>query len=80
MSHKQGYTQDSDEEDEDDLYGKIIAMELRKIQDRRTKALVKCKIQSVLFEAQFSTSPNDWSYWLNCCHEGQDAIYKNIIS
>lgn len=40
-------------EDEDTLYCKYLAEELKK-KDSRTKAKVKIKFQNILFEAQFS--------------------------
>ncbi|KAJ8319706.1 hypothetical protein KUTeg_002749 [Tegillarca granosa] len=42
-------------EDEDMTYAKHIANEMRKIRDARAKALVKIKIQQLIFEAQFQT-------------------------
>ena len=41
-------------DDEDTLYCKYLAEELKKIKDPRTKAMVKMKFQNILFEAQFS--------------------------
>lgn len=41
-------------EDEDTLYCKYLAEELKKKEDPRTKAMVKIKFQNILFEAQFS--------------------------
>ena len=44
-------------EDEDDIFGKHVASEMRKIKDARAKGLARLKIQSTLFEAQFDTPP-----------------------
>ena len=42
-------------DDEDDIFGKHVASEMRKIQDMHQKGLARIKIQSILFEAQFNT-------------------------
>ena len=42
-------------DDEDDIFGKHVASEMRKIQDMRQKGLARIKIQSILFETQFNT-------------------------
>ena len=41
------------EDDDDDIFGKHIAMEMKKVQNERLKSLAKVRIQSILFEAQF---------------------------
>ena len=40
------------EDDDDDIFGKHIAREMKKVQNERSKSLAKVKIQSILFEAQ----------------------------
>lgn len=41
------------ENDEDAIFGQYITLEMKKIQDQRKKALIKFKIQSLLFETQY---------------------------
>ena len=41
------------EDDDDDIFGKHIAREMKKVQNERSKSLAKVRIQSILFEAQF---------------------------
>lgn len=43
----------SEDEDDDSLFARYMTMELRKIKDARTKAFVKFKIHSIIFESQF---------------------------
>lgn len=40
-------------DDEDDIFGKHVASEMRRIKDSRSKGIARVKIQSTLFEAQF---------------------------
>ncbi|XP_061168962.1 uncharacterized protein LOC133178232 [Saccostrea echinata] len=44
----------TDVEDEDSVFAKLIANELRKIKDLRKKSLLKIKIQQLIFDTQFS--------------------------
>ena len=45
------------EDDDDDIFGKHVASEMRKMKDPRAKGLARVRIQSVLFGAQFSAPP-----------------------
>ena len=46
-----------EDDDDDDIFGKPVASEIRKVKDPRAKGLARVRIQSVLFEAQFSAPP-----------------------
>ncbi|XP_074651348.1 uncharacterized protein LOC141906071 [Tubulanus polymorphus] len=48
--------QDSEPSENDVLFGKIVAEELRHVHDAQTKQLAKLRIQALLFEARFGTS------------------------
>ncbi|XP_076077945.1 uncharacterized protein LOC143048262 [Mytilus galloprovincialis] len=47
------------DEDDDGLFARYIAMEMRKIKDPRTKAYVKFKIHSIIYESQFGAIPSN---------------------
>jgi len=51
----------SEDEDDDSLFARYMTMELRKIKDARTKAFVKFKIHSIIFESQFGAPPQHMS-------------------
>ena len=57
LKHANSPAQPTVVEDDEDIFGKHVANELRLITDMRSKQLTKLKIQSILFEAQFGT-PN----------------------
>ena len=61
------------EDDDDDIFGKPVASEMRKVKDPRAKGLARVRIQSVLFEAQFSAPPTviQQGGYTNCGHSGQ---------
>ncbi|XP_063404035.1 uncharacterized protein LOC134687567 [Mytilus trossulus] len=47
------------DEDDDSLFARYIAMEMRKIKDPHTKAYVKFKIHSIIYESQFGAIPSN---------------------
>lgn len=51
-------TNNFEDEDDDSLFARYMTMELKKIKDARTKAFVKFKIHSIIFESQFGAPPH----------------------
>ena len=47
------------EEDGDIIFGQHACQSLKDIKDKRSKELVKLRIQQLLFEAQFGTNSQD---------------------
>ena len=37
------------QDDDDDIFGKHVAREMKKIKNERSKSLARCRIQSILF-------------------------------
>ena len=54
------------EEDGDIIFGKHVCQTLKEIKDKRSKELVKLRIQQLLFEAQFGNNPQDTACNISC--------------
>jgi hypothetical protein len=59
LTSMEGQRNDRATKDKDTLFVKYIVNELKKIKDNKSKALLKLKVQQLIFDAQFNTlSPN----------------------
>ena len=65
------------EEDGDIIFGKHVCQSLKDIKDKRSKELVKLKIQQLLFEAQFGNNSQDTACNISCSWDSpyQQRLY-----
>ncbi|XP_061164940.1 uncharacterized protein LOC133173887 [Saccostrea echinata] len=70
----------TDVEDEDSVFAKLIANELRKIKDLRKKSLLKIKIQQLIFDTQFSNVTSSNLASLNSFNSSSDTNTMNPLT
>ena len=65
------------EEDGDIIFGKHVCQSLKDIKDKRSKELVKLKIQQLLFEAQFGNNSQGTACNISCSWDSpyQQRLY-----
>ena len=65
------------EEDGDIIFGKHVCQSLKDIKDKRSKELVKLRIQQLLFEAQFGNNSQDTACNISCSWDSpyQQRLY-----